>query len=1020
MMFGLLFSSIFIWKKIGKEEMPEFAMEFVRASLRYPGASAEDVESFVVKPIEEKLKGITALKEVSVNSSYGVASFFIGFEPRTSELKEKVQEVKDAINSVSLPREVDDPVYRQFRSSEKAIIDIGIYLKGVEILGVKDRQKLQAYALGFKNKLLSLPEVSGIDESGYLRPELQIKVDSSQLEKYEISMNQVKDQVLSQHVRKPIGNMKDKRETEISVVSELNDIGQLGDVILSSGFQGQKLKLSQVANVDEGFERSNVINKVQGNEGIIFNVQKSASTDILTAQKAIIEFIEKFRRNNNDLPIEFVLIDDESYDVKNRLNLISTNGLIGFILIVTILFLFLDFRSGIWVGMGIPFSLAFTLIVSLIIGYTVNNMTLAAIIIVLGIVVDDAIIIAENISRKRRSDLGKAIDSVAEVGSPVLASMLTTCAAFVPLYFFSGRYGLFVKYIPTVIFLMLIASIIESFFFLPSHMVHESFLEKWVKRFFKNRTFSHKRDTFVHLLEKNYASLLKKILPWRAIIFTGFLLLLALSSYLGVTHFKYVMFPREESRYFRLKVVAAEDTTRYEMARKVRQVEEIFLNDKRGIVTSVKTNVGQNRRGGEVRENEASVRVEIVAPSERKISLKVLLKEWKDKVDKLKGFKDIRFQKGHFGQDSESPIAIEIQENNDQIRKEVSNALQDELNKLGTLINVEIERPVTKHEYRLDILKEDASRLGINYDQLAETLRAYVEGDILYTLNDGDEEVDVRFTSRDDNKENIEKLLNLTVANSDNYLVPIRKLVKVTDRVKPSTIQRVNYKRASTLYADISNDVDQTPLEIANFVEEHIFPRVLTGRPSTNLIFRGEVEDSKESLSDFSISIYLALGLIYLILVFLFDSIWTPFLIAAIIPFGVIGTVLAFWLHGMTQYGFFAVVGTLGMIGVVINDSIVLVDRLDEKLKNKDNLFSDIASITSTRLRAVVITTVTTVVGLFPTAYGLGGYDSMLAEMMLAMGWGLLVGMFITLLLVPCLYSFYAEVKFKLNEGKMK
>lgn len=918
-----------------------------------------------------------------------------------------------------MPREVDSPVYRQFKSSEKAIIDIGFYLNQVELLDVKSRQKLQELVLAFKNRLLSLPEISGAEMSGYLRPELQIKVKPDLLAKYELTMQQVKNQIISQNVRRPIGSLKDKRETEITIISELNSIDSLNEVIVTSGFQCQKLKLNDIANVEEAFEKTTTINKVQGHEGIIINVQKSEKTDILTAKEAVEKFLTTFLKNNQSSGIKAVLIDDESYDVKNRLELITSNGIVGFILILIVLFLFLDFRSGIWVAMGIPFSLSFTLIMAMVIGYTVNNMTLAAIIIVLGIVVDDAIIIAENITRNlKKSDDQNAVISVLDVGAPVVASVLTTCAAFIPLFFFSGRFGMFVKFIPVIIFLMLLASIFESFFLLPSHMVHETWLEKFFYRKFNFLNFTTFRDKFTEKAEKLYSEVILKILKHRGLTLLFFFILLVVAGFLFINKMNYVMFPREEARDFHVKVIAPEGTNRFEMASLVRKVEDIFLNDKHNVVTSVRTSIGQNRRGGEVKEHEASLRVEITPPSERNISLAKLISLWQLSFDNLDEFEEIKIQKSRFGSDSGSPIAIQIQENNDEKRKVIVDKLRERLEKLAILTNIEIERPVNKYEYKLNINKDKVSRLGIEYDQLALTLRSYVEGDVLYTLNNGEEEVDIRFTSLDDSKDDIKKILELTIANAENYLVPLSSLVEVKPNKKDANIQRVNYKRAAMIYADIAKTSNKTPLEIADIVEQQVFPDILKDNATTNLLFKGEVEDSRESQSDFSISIYLVIGLIYLLLIFLFDSFITPLLIGAIIPFGVIGTIFAFYFHGYEQYGFFAVVGTLGMIGVVINDSIVLIDKLIHSQFENSNVLNDISNISSTRLRAIVITTVTTVVGLFPTAYGIGGFDSMLSEMMFAMGWGLLFGMFITLVLVPCIYSFYYDFKRKIKGDK--
>lgn len=1006
-MFGVLIIAFFAWNKIGKEEMPEFAMQWIRVSIPYPGTSAENVEFFITKPIEEKLKSITGLDEVRSTSSYGNSSFQIIFETKGRSLQEQIQEVKDAISSVSLPREAEEPIYRQFRSSQKAIIDIGIYLDNTEILDVKSRTKLQKYVLAFQNKILSLPAVSGVESTGYLRPELQIKVIPEMLKKFEISMNQVKEQILQQNIRRSLGSIKDEAESEVTIISELDDIESLNNTIISSGFGTKKIRLSELALVENGFEKNNTITKIQGNEAILLNIQKSSNIDIISARDAIAKFVETFEKNNAKSGIKLILIDDESYDVKNRLELISINGIIGFALIVLVLFLFMDFRSGIWVAMGIPFSLAFTLIICLLMGYSINNITLAAVIIVLGIVVDDGIIIAENISRNNRLKGVNVTNSVIEVSSPIFASILTTCAAFVPLYFFDGRFGLLIKYIPVIIFLMLIASLIESFLILPAH-IKKSSSKKITK-------FQYKRRKITLLSEISYGKFLQKILPYKLLILSGFILLLLSSGYLFHTNFKYVMFPREESRDFRIKAIAPEGINRYEMARKIKVIEDVFINDQQNIVKSVRSSIGQSRRGGEVKENEASIRVEITPPSERDISLNKLMKVWKKELDQFNDFTEIKFQKGWFGSDSGSPIVIEIQENNDEFRKEIVESLKQQMNSLTDLTNIEIERPLSKQEYLLKIKEEEVSNLGISYDMLASVLRSYVEGDILYTLNSGDEELDIRFTSHDDNKDSLVDILNLTVANKDNYLVPVKGLIEVHKGKKPANIGRINYKRTTSIYADISPNSNLTPLEIATLLEEKIFPEITSKFPSAILQFRGEIEESRESGSNFLFSIMMILIVIYILLVFLFNSFFTPLLIGAIIPFGAVGVIFAFWSHGMTQYGFFAMIGTLGMIGVVINDSIVLVNKLKLNINvtknNSSHLSRKIASITSSRLKAVVATTITTLAGLFPTAYGLMGYDSMLAEMMLAMGWGLLFGMFITLILVPCLFEFYIKVK---------
>jgi len=1013
-LFGIIAAAIILWPKVGKEEMPDLAFNWVRVTIIYPGASSSDVELSITKPIEEKLKGVTSLEEVQSNSAYSRSTFQVTFEMNTSNLPEKIQEVKDAIDSVDLPREAEEPTYRQFKTSEKAILDIGIYLTDQEILDVESRILLQKYALAFKERMLSLKEVSGLDTAGYLRPELQIKVKPEKLQEFELSMAQVQTQIAQQHLRNPLGSMSDRAESDVALIGEQNDVASLEKAIVSSGFGGQQITLAEIAKVENGFEKNQQVTKVSGREGVLFNVKKSSNTDILSAQEAVFDFIEEFKVNAVDSGLGFVLMDDESFDVRNRLSLIAYNGLIGFVLILIVLFLFLDFRAGIWVGMGIPFCLAVTLIAASLIDFTVNNITLAAIIIVLGIVVDDAIIVAENISRRELKGLPSPyVQGTREVLSPILASVLTTCAAFIPLYFFSGRFGLFVQYIPTVIFLMLLASLIESFFILPAHMrqaIPSFFSFKGLSR------FSEKRTRFLDLMEQKFTFLLEKVLKKRALVLIGFLSMLFASFSVFDSQMNYVMFPREESKDFRVLVKAPEGTVRYETARLIREVENIFLNDEHNVVVGVRSTIGQSSRGGQVNENEASIIVEVTPRDERKLTLNELFDIWQNQANQLEGFKEVRLVKSRWGSGSGSAIEIQIQENNDFNRNLLSENLKQKLEQLPSLANVEIEKPVEKQEYELTVNKKEVSRLNIDYAQLATTLRAYIEGNILYTLISGDEEVDVRFTSVSSSKDNIERILDLSVGNREGYLIPLRNLVSAELLNKPANIQRINFKRTTSVFADLNPEIEITPLEIAAIIEQEIFPEISRGFPSAVFRFEGEVKESRESQGDFIVAIILALLLIYLLLVFLFESLVTPLVIAAIIPFGLVGVVFMFWTHGMTQFGFFAVVGALGMIGVVLNDSIVLVDKMEANFgdfigRNKDAILNKVAELTATRLRAVILTTLTTVSGLVPTAYGLAGYDAMLAEMMLSMCWGLIFGMFITLLLTPSLYSYYVQMK---------
>jgi len=270
--------------------------------------------------------------------------------------------------------------------------------------------------------------------------------------------------------------------------------------------------------------------------------------------------------------------------------------------------------------------------------------------------------------------------------------------------------------------------------------------------------------------------------------------------------------------------------------------------------------------------------------------------------------------------------------------------------------------------------------------------------------------------SSDEVRTSLEKIFTVPVENKREYLVPLRDVVKLNKTSTPLEISRLDYKRTTTVFAAIKEKSDLTPLDIAEVLEEELFPELTVKYPSAQITFEGEIKDTRESKSDFALGIILVLVFIYIILALLFDSLFKPFLIMIAIPFGIVGIIITFWLHGISEFGFFAGIGALGLAGIVINDSIIMLVKLDKEYEKANvSVSSDrkIARIAQTRLRAVLLTTITTAAGLFPTAYGFAGYDELLAQMMLAMAWGLVFGTTITLIFIPCLYSLEIDLRQK-------
>lgn len=1016
---GVFLGGVISLQKIKKEEMPDVTFDTVRISASYSGATAEEVEHFVTKPLEDAVKGIDGIYRITSSASQGTTSISVELDKDFPKKDETITEIRNAVLDADLPDDIrDDPSVRVFETSKKAIIDVAIIHTGVHLLDAETRILLQQYAHALENQLLNLTEVNSVNTSGYLQEEIQIKVDPEKLIQYTIPLSQVISETRNNHIRQPAGSIEAKNEPKVTLYAPLDEIDKLEELIIQAGFEGNAIPLKEVATVEKEFNKSKEITKINGHEGVVLNVVKNSRYGILASLDSVVAAVKRFEENNlKGTPIQVVVLDDESIDVRNRLSIISINGAIGFVLILITLFIFLNKRSGIWVGLGIPFTMCFTLMVSYWLGYTINNTTLAAVIIVMGIVVDDAIVVAENIGRLRSqgySSRDASVEGTAQMFLPVMASIITTCIAFIPLFFFSGRYGQINAFIPPIIFLMLGASLFESLVILPGHMVFEAPKLKDIlsKMSGKKKALS---GHWFDRVENAYGRVLEKFLRFKLFVFVGFVILLLFSGWIMMSKMKFVMFPDEETREISLSAYGPENADRYETAALTQKVEAIINRHLGKEVIGYRTEIARSRRGGSVEENRFRMRIEIVPKEERKMSANQLSAVWKEEIEKIEGLRKLVLQKNFWGQDSGSPIAIVIQENQDGLRESAATQLADLMKVHPALMNIEIERPLKIEEYKISLQREKVKRLSINPTDIASVFRASLDGIVLYELPKGDEEVDVRLSVKDSIKGDIGTILDIPVGNRSDYLVPLRDVITVEETHTPNSIERREFKRTTTVYADINPKAKKTPLEIAEDLELNAFPQIIKKQPTTTISFIGEVQDTRESTGDLKNAIIFVILLIFSILAVLFNSLMRPFIILLAIPFGVIGVIIAFWLHGKLLFGFFAAIGALGMAGVVVNDSIIMIDKLDKEFKPKDreNKERQIASIVQTRLRAVFLTTLTTVAGVLPTAYGFAGYDAMLSDMMLALSWGLCFGTLITLIFTPCAYSFLWDIQYK-------
>lgn len=1023
---GIVAAGVYSAYDIRKEELPDFSFDTVSITTVYPGASPEEVEQAITQPMEHELVGLEHIRRIQSASKRGSSIISLELRRGTKNTELAVTEIQNRIMRVVLPVEVENPpqVFHR-KTSQKAVIDVLFYYDGVSFLNDEQRRKLQHNVRSFENRLLRRNEISSIDRKSYFAEEVHVTPRPSALFANRIGLNDVRRALVDGHADRPLGVMETPFREQVRLDGRLEKPEHFPKVPLRASFLGPTIQLSDVADVRFGFEDARGFIRVNGYEGVELNIVKSSTTGILSAVDIVHQEVKAFlaAAQRHDPGLRAELMDDESYDVRNRLSLILGNAVIGLVLIMIVLSIFLSARTAFWVALGIPVSFLFALILANLLGYTINNMSLAGVIIAMGMLVDDAIVVSENVARLRARGLGimeASIQGTTEVLGPITSSVLTTIAAFLPLLAFQGDFALLTTTIPPIVAMVLVGSLLESILVLPSHLRSDPFLLLRIvlSRFAKaNPSKAHEAATepdaepgaWFARFEEWYAANLERTLHHRWKALGCFAAFVAGAVVLFLTTLNFSLFPREQMSNFFVVAEAPPETKLYETARLAIPIEKLVMPFVGKEVVGVRTQVGFRRYRPSEEENVVSVRVEfdedkIDGPGTRRLVAGV-----KEKLKDIKGFRTKRIAAQRFGSGSGSAIEILVTENDDALRATMAEKLAAKLREDPQIGYVEIDRPGSLFEYRLQPSRELLGRLDIEMAELESTLRAVLAGIRLYSYYEDNEERHVRLRLAPEARNDINRVLAVPTSNREGYQVPLSSLVKVQREPAISEIQRMNQRRVLRVLADIKTDASVTPLEMAERLEATVFPELSKESPGTSFVFDGEIRETRDASSFFLYAIVGVLLIIYIILAIQFNSAVRPLIVmTAIIPAWSAG-VYVFLAHGNTTWGFFTVVGALGLSGIVVNGSILLIDRLEgiqAGLADRDLLFREIAARSATRLRAVFLTTVTTVAGLLPSAYGILGYDSMLADMMLTLSWGLVFSVSVTLVLVPILASF--------------
>ncbi len=992
--------------RIKRDMFPDVDLDEVMITTRYPGASPEDVELNVTNELEKELRSVDGIDIMTSYSMENISVIDVKIDIDASDKEKVKRDIRDAVGrATDLPPEVTEAPYIFEIKTENFLEVIWVGVGGD--LPYSD---LRRYARQFEKKLEDIKGVSRIDKTGYLDREIKVEVSKQAIQEYQIPLWEIVSAIQGRNIRATGGSFESyTSDKDIVTMAQFLRPDEVENVIVRSTFEGPAVLVKDLASVKDSFEPEKTRFRMNGKPVIAFTVHKKKKADLIRVVDAVKELVQRERETVPE-GIELTYSSDMSRFVRNRLGILGDNGLIGLILVSLVLSLFLNLKTAFWVAMGIPMAMMGVVILSPFFDVHIDAISLMGMVIVIGLIVDDAIVIAENIHSNRergKSPLDAAVDGTSDVLSPVTATVITTMLAFVPMFFMSGMLGKFVFPIPLVIILALLVSYVEAVTTLPAHIAAgmKRSADRLLKRGVEGREVlrSHRWFTAV---KSRFQRFIVYVLVYRYPVILAFLIMFGGAVWYAREYMSFVLFPGSTAEQLFVTVELPTGSSLDATSDKVTEIENLLTNLPDGELDSYMTFVGS--LGGNTgwftpgeSENWAFLSVTLTPFSERERSAEEIVDGLRDESDKLEGFDFIRYVIDAGGPPVGRPIAIRIVGSDDEARTSLADSVAAYLGSIEGVTDIDRDDKLGKEQVEIKVDYEMLSRVGLTVADIARNVRLAYDGQIVTRVRYGDEDVGFRVQLEESARRKPGYLSELKIPNRQGRLISLKDVARLELGPGPSRYYHYDEERAITITADIGEG-GMTPLEATMAAVNHFD---LSKWEGMRFVVGGEAEETQESVVSLGITMLLAAVGMYFVLILLFNSLTQPLLVLMAIPFGMIGVIGAFALHG-EPLGFLAMMGVIGLMGVVVNDSLILVNYINvhRKQQPEKKYLRIVAEGTADRLRPILLTSFTTIAGVLPMAYGIGGVDPFIAPMALALGYGILFSTPLTLLLLPSFY----------------
>ncbi len=999
LMAAMIAIGFFALTKLNTQFFPTIEIPQITVSIAWPGASAEDVEENILDAVEPELRFLDDIDEVRSVAREGAGTITLEFKAGT-EMQKAQSDVQQAVDGVTtLPEDSEEPVITRITFFEP--------VAKIAVSGPYSEKELKYYAKEIRDGLLD----AGIDKvtlSGARDEEIWVKVRERELRRLELSLGDIATRIREETQDLPSGILEGDVEMQLRSRADRKTPETISEIEVRSGLTGEKIRLDEIASISTEFERDQTIGQQSTGQAIELNVQRALAADTLQTMNVLTTYMDEVRA---ELPkdLEVSVYDVRGRFVQQRLGILVKNGLQGLALVLIILFIFLDARVAFWVAAGIPVALMATLAVMYASGQTINMVSMFALIMMLGIIVDDAIVVGEHTAT--RQAMGDSRIEAAERGAtrmllPVVAATLTTQAAFFPIFLIRDQIGDIMSAIPLVVFAVLVASLIECFLILPGHLRHGfGKIDRGGNRFRKafDATLNRFRDgAFRRIVTTSY--------NWRytTLAFMVAMLILSIGLIAG-GRVKFHFFPSPESENVTASIVFGAGTPRGEQRDALNSIEQALYTaedrlggEKEPLVVNAFTTLGVSGRSRG--ENLAKLEVQLTPSEERTLPTREIVSAWRELLPNIPGVEKVVITERRGGPPGRD-IDVRLQDAPVADLKAAALDLRNELSGFPGVTAVNDDLPYGRQELILEVTPR-GSALGFTSENVGVQVRNAFEGAVATRFARGDEEITVR-VKRLQEVAGPYALQQLYLRSPEGDRVPLSEVVEIREKSGFSVIQRVDGRRTVAVTGTIDGDVTSVTDVVAK-LDESVLP-ALAKKYKLRYEFKGRAEEQSKSFADLRLGAMLSLIIIYIILAWVFGSYAKPFAVMAIIPFGVVGAILGHMAMGY-PLTIISMIGLLGLSGILVNDSIILVTQVVRRLKDGNTLEEASVGASQDRLRAVLLTSLTTIGGLTPLLFETSRQAQFLIPMAVTMVFGLAAATVLVLILVPSLIGIGGDI----------